>query len=93
MNFSLFAVILNVSFSICSAMPNMDAVREIFLQKLLTFLQSNVLADTGFDDINWYKRDASTSAMLANAKMIGNDGHPLPTFADSLGKILEALGF
>ena len=57
------------------------------------FLQSSVLADTGFDDINWYKRDASTSALLANAKMIGNDGHPLPTFADSLGKILEALGF
>ena len=49
--------------------------------------------DTGRDDINWYKRDASTSAMLANAKMIGNNDHPLPTFADSFGKILEALGF
>ena len=92
MNLSLFAVILNGAFSICSAMPNMDAVREILFEQSLLFSKSDVL---GSDDIesDWmYKRGASASGMIGNAKMVGNNGLGLPTFGDSFLKFLKTLG-
>ena len=40
-----------------------------------------------------YKRGASASGMIGNARMIGNNGLGLPTFGDSLLKFLKTLGF
>lgn len=92
MNFSLVAVILNSAFSICSAMPNMSTVRGFNLKNPYIFSKSDVL---GSDDIesNWmYKRGASASGIIGNAKMVGNNGLGLQTFGDSFLKFLKTLG-
>ena len=39
-----------------------------------------------------YKRGASASGMIGNAKMVGNNGLGLPTFGDSFLKFLKTLG-
>ena len=92
MNFSLFAVIL-IGASICSAMPNMDAVREILFEQSLLFSKSDVLGSDDMESDWMYKRGASASGIIGNARMIGNNGLGLPTFGDSLLKFLKTLGF